>query len=101
MMIHLQKDMKLLRFLAMKKGQIYRYILGQVMLLVVISTIVSGLVHHLVLVVANNFSSPLGIVLDQTKFYPQEIYTVLSYISVILISTLIYVGMSMRGDRKK
>ncbi len=48
------------------------------------------MINKFVLKIANNISSQLGIVLDVTKIYPNEIYITLSYIGIIMISTILY-----------
>ncbi|EKY22053.1 ABC transporter permease [Clostridium celatum] len=90
MLINLKRDINLFGFLGMKKSKIYSYVIWQTGILVSISIVASLVINKFVLKIANNISSQLGIVLDVTKIYPNEIYITLSYIGIIMISTILY-----------
>lgn len=98
MLINSKKDIKLLSFLGMKKRKIYAYTLYQVSILSLISIIVSLVINRFVLIIANNVSSPMGIVLDLNKVYNGEFYITFIYVILILISTYIYTYIRMKKE---
>lgn len=98
MLINSKKDIKLLSFLGMKKNKIYAYTLYQVSILSFISLIISLFINRLVLSIANNISSSMGIVLDLNKVYKDEFYIAFIYVLLILISTYIYTYIRMKKE---
>ncbi|AYE34096.1 ABC transporter permease [Clostridium septicum] len=101
MLVNSKKDIEILKFLGMKKGKIFTYIISQIVMLIVISIGISVIINSWVLSIANNISSKLGIILDVSKKYPQEFYITLVYIIIIIVSTLIYTYVLTKGEDNK
>lgn len=101
MLVNSKKDIEILKFLGMKKGKVFTYIISQVVMLIVISIGISLIINNSVLSIANNISSKLGIILDVSKKYPQELYVTLVYIVIIIVSTLIYTYVLTKGEDNK
>lgn len=99
MLINCKKDIKLLKFLGMKNSKIYKYVVGQVIILIGISITISLLINRIALTLVNNISSSLGIVLDLTKAYPKEFYIIFVYVGVIILSTVIYSYIRVKKEK--
>ena len=59
---------------------------------------ISLVINRLVLVIANSISAQLGIVLNLNKIYPSEIYIVLVYIGIVIVSTMIYTYVTVKKE---
>lgn len=101
MLTNSKKDIDLLTFLGMTKRKIYTFVISQVVVLISLSIVTSLLINKFVLGLTNNISSKLGIILDITKIYPQELYITLIYMAIIIVSTIIYTYVNVKkGDNK-
>ena len=59
---------------------------------------ISLVINRLVLVISNSISAQLGIVLNLNKIYPSEIYIVLVYIGIVIVSTMIYTYVTVKKE---
>lgn len=85
---HINNDVKTLRFLKAYDYEVFIFTLTQLVTLFVVSFVVSLVLRHYVLVLSNNISSQLGVVIDTSKFYTKELYVSLSYTVLVLASSL-------------
>ncbi|QNO14689.1 hypothetical protein HYG86_07760 [Alkalicella caledoniensis] len=92
MLDSLNKEVRTLRFLGLNRGIISKYVVYQVLLLGLFSTILSRLLTIGVVYVANMLSSTMGIVLDLGKVYYLEYIIGLVILALCLSPVFIYLN---------
>lgn len=92
-----KRDVQTLRFIGLKKSLISKFVLYQNITLISVGVIVSLALSRLALYVANEISSKMGIVLDVTKFYSEEILVLIGVSVVCVIPTFIQLRKIFKG----
>jgi putative ABC transport system permease protein len=67
-----KKEVHILRFIGLSRWNIVKFVFYQNIFILFIGTVLSGVVSRLALSTANVISETMGIVIDSSKFYPDE-----------------------------
>ncbi len=100
MMLSLNKDVEILKFLGMKENKTGVFIIGQGAILSLTGIIIGICVSRGFLVVANKVSVNLGIVLDMSKFYKEEILVLALVLIITTVPSIIYTILKLRKGEK-
>lgn len=100
MMLGLNKDVETLKFLGMKKSKTGVFIIGQGTILSLVGIIVGICLSRGFLIVANKVSTNLGIVLDISRFYKEEIIVLVLVLVITIVPSIIYTILKLRKGEK-
>ena len=100
MMLGLNKDVETLKFLGMKKSKTAVFIIGQGAILSLVGIGIGICLSRGFLVVANKVSTNLGIVLDISRFYKEEIIVLVLALVITIVPSIIYTILKLRKGEK-
>lgn len=96
MMLGLNKDVETLKFLGMKKSKTGIFIIGQGTILSLVGIIIGICLSRGFLIIANKVSTNLGIVLDVSKFYKEEVIILALALVITIVPSIIYTILKLR-----
>lgn len=100
MMLGLNKDVEILKFLGMKKSKTGMFIIGQGVILSLVGVIIGICLSRGFLIIANKASTNLGIVLDTSRFYKEEIIILVLALVITIVPSIIYAILKLRKGEK-
>ena len=89
MMQDLKKDVTLMRLLGLKRKTIFGIIFIQNIIVILLGVVLAFVLTRISLILVNNITSTMGIVMNYTKVYPEEYLIVLAVIFVSLVPTIL------------
>lgn len=100
MMLGLNKDVETLKFLGMKKSKTGIFVIGQGAILSLLGIIIGICLSRAFLIIANKVSVNLGIVLDISKFYKEEVIVLALALIITIVPSIIYTVVKLRKGEK-
>ncbi|MBQ7668343.1 MAG: ABC transporter permease [Clostridia bacterium] len=96
-----KKDIKLMRLIGISKGRINLVLVIQNFIVTAIAIIVSVLLCRVLLMLVNNFTSSMGIVIDSLRFYSLEAWIILGIFIFSFIPIFVANIKSFKNDPLK